>query len=267
LHHLADPKAGWRVLLSLLAPNGTMRVGLYRDRATADRRSTRHCRRARLSADRRRHSRPAANNHREKDEPRWKSLVQTIDFYSTSGCRDMFFNVMEHRLTIPDIKAFLNEQRLTFLGFELDPQIIEQFRQQNPTADALTDLDAREGIRGRQLADVPEHVCLLGLQKGRDGRRAEVAARDRALCGSEQQTNVATRSSVSAICFDPQRRRRASPARVLHWRRRVCRDVADAIGAFDLITAAKIESLLLDGNCWPLQSLREPCATSDRANR
>ena len=29
LHHLADPKAGWRVLLSLLAPNGTMRVGLY----------------------------------------------------------------------------------------------------------------------------------------------------------------------------------------------------------------------------------------------
>jgi 2-polyprenyl-3-methyl-5-hydroxy-6-metoxy-1,4-benzoquinol methylase len=29
LHHLADPKAGSRVLLSLLAPNGTMRVGLY----------------------------------------------------------------------------------------------------------------------------------------------------------------------------------------------------------------------------------------------
>jgi hypothetical protein len=49
---------------------------------------------------------------REKDEPRWKSLVQTIDFYSTSGCRDMFFNVMEHRLTIPNIKSFLGVSRL-----------------------------------------------------------------------------------------------------------------------------------------------------------
>ena len=83
---------------------------------------------------------------REKDEPRWQSLVQTIDFYSTSGCRDMFFNVMEHRLTIPDIKSFLDEQGFAFLGFELDPKIIEQFRQQNPGADALTDLDAWEAF-------------------------------------------------------------------------------------------------------------------------
>ena len=54
----------------------------------------------------------------------------------------MFFNVMEHRLTIADIKSFLDEQGFAFLGFELDPKILEQFRQQNPAADALTDLDA-----------------------------------------------------------------------------------------------------------------------------
>ena len=29
LHHLADPAAGWRLLLSLLRPNGLMLVGLY----------------------------------------------------------------------------------------------------------------------------------------------------------------------------------------------------------------------------------------------
>jgi ubiquinone/menaquinone biosynthesis C-methylase UbiE/tetratricopeptide (TPR) repeat protein len=29
LHHLADPETGWRALLSLLKPNGVMRVGLY----------------------------------------------------------------------------------------------------------------------------------------------------------------------------------------------------------------------------------------------
>ena len=36
-----------------------------------------------------------------QDEPRWKSLVRTVDFYSMSGCRDVFFHVMEHRFTIP----------------------------------------------------------------------------------------------------------------------------------------------------------------------
>jgi hypothetical protein len=95
------------------------------------------------------------------------------------------------------LKNMSRQPRLTFLGFELDPQIIEQFRQQNPTADALTDLDAREGIRGRQLADVPEHVCLLGLQKGRDGRRAEVAARDRALC--RQRTANKRRNALKRV--------------------------------------------------------------------
>lgn len=143
LHHLADPKAGWRVLLSLLAPNGVMRVGLYSEIA---RRSIVEARA--IVAER--GYPPTAEGIRalrqtiirEKDEPRWKSLVQTIDFYSTSGCRDMFFNVMEHRLTVPDIKSFLDAEAFAFLGFEVDPQIIEKFRQQNPGEDALTDLDA-----------------------------------------------------------------------------------------------------------------------------
>jgi SAM-dependent methyltransferase/tetratricopeptide (TPR) repeat protein len=143
LHHLADPKAGWRVLLSLLAPNGIMRVGLYS--ATA-RRSIVEARA--IVAER--GYRPTANGIRalrqtiirEKEEPRWASLIQTVDFYSTSGCRDMFFNVMEHRLTIADIKAFLEEQGFAFLGFELDAKIVEQFRQRHPATDVLTDLDA-----------------------------------------------------------------------------------------------------------------------------
>jgi 2-polyprenyl-3-methyl-5-hydroxy-6-metoxy-1,4-benzoquinol methylase len=143
LHHLADPQAGWRVLVSLLAPNGTMRIGLY---SAAARRSIVEARA--IVAER--GYPPTADGIRalrqtiirEKDEPRWASLVQTVDFYSTSGCRDMFFNVMEHRLTIADIKSFLDEQGFAFLGFELDAKIIDQFRQRNPAADADTDLDA-----------------------------------------------------------------------------------------------------------------------------
>ena len=36
LHHMADPWAGWRVLLSLLRPGGFMRVGLYSRLARRD---------------------------------------------------------------------------------------------------------------------------------------------------------------------------------------------------------------------------------------
>jgi 2-polyprenyl-3-methyl-5-hydroxy-6-metoxy-1,4-benzoquinol methylase len=143
LHHLADPKAGWRVLISLLAPHGIMRVGLYSALARQPIVEARA-----IVAER--GYQPTAEGVRalrqtiirEKDEPRWQPLVQTVDFYSTSGCRDMFFNVMEHRLTIADIKSFLDEQGFAFLGFELDPKIIEQFRQRHSAADALTDLDA-----------------------------------------------------------------------------------------------------------------------------
>jgi SAM-dependent methyltransferase len=147
LHHLADPKAGWRVLLTLLAPNAIMRVGLYSEAAR------RPIVEARAVVAKRGY--PATPEGiralrqtiiREKDELRWKSLVQTVDFYSMSGCRDMFFNVMEHRFIIPQIKSFLQDERLSFLGFELDPKVIEKFQQQNPGADALTDLSAWEAF-------------------------------------------------------------------------------------------------------------------------
>src|SRR5262249_56920303 len=36
LHHLADPTAGWRILLSLLRPGGFMHMGLYTELARSD---------------------------------------------------------------------------------------------------------------------------------------------------------------------------------------------------------------------------------------
>ena len=36
LHHMADPWAAWRALLTLLRPGGFMEIGLYSERARAD---------------------------------------------------------------------------------------------------------------------------------------------------------------------------------------------------------------------------------------
>jgi len=136
LHHLADPAAGWRVLLSLLRPHGLMLVGLYS--ATA---------RQSLAAA---HAFIAERGYRATSEDirtcrqeliRRSGMPPFRDFSSTSGCRDLLFNVMEHQFTIPQIEEFLDENRLTFLGFEqLPPDVLRQFQQQFPDTGAMRDL-------------------------------------------------------------------------------------------------------------------------------
>jgi 2-polyprenyl-3-methyl-5-hydroxy-6-metoxy-1,4-benzoquinol methylase len=138
LHHLADPAAGWRALLSLLRPHGLMLVGLY----SATARQSLTAARAFIAQ---RGYRPTPENIRSCRQ----ELIQRFglppfrDFSSTSGCRDLLFNVMEHQFTIPQIEAFLDDNHLTFLGFEqLPPDVIRQFQQQFPDADAASDLDS-----------------------------------------------------------------------------------------------------------------------------
>jgi len=142
LHHLADPMAGWRILLSLLRPIGEMRVGLYSEAARRaivkareliaerDYRATvkdiRTCRQEILRGD---------------VDGRWKWVTTSADFYSMSGCRDLLFNVMEHRFTIPEIMTFLDQQRLLFLGFDVELEVIRKFQQQFLGAATLNDLN------------------------------------------------------------------------------------------------------------------------------
>jgi 2-polyprenyl-3-methyl-5-hydroxy-6-metoxy-1,4-benzoquinol methylase len=142
LHHLADPKVGWRVLLSLLRPHGIMRIGLYSEaarRPVVEARALIAGRGDRATPEDIRAFRQTII--RNSGDQRWKMLLGNGDFYSTSGCRDLLFNVMEHRFTIPEIAAFLNEQGLSFLGFELDVRTIEKFQEQYPGPGALTNLD------------------------------------------------------------------------------------------------------------------------------
>jgi len=142
LHHLAAPESGWRMLLSLLRPKGEMRIGLYSETA---RRTVVDVRR--LIAER--GYRPTPEDirkcrheiMRDYDERGWRTVIEAADFYSMSGCRDLLFHAMEHRFTIPRIKAFLSEHGLSFLGFDIEPRTIERFQKQFPGSAALTELD------------------------------------------------------------------------------------------------------------------------------
>ncbi len=142
LHHLAEPLAGWKVLVSLLRPGGTMRIGLYSElarRVIVEARSRIAARNYRATADDIRRCRQEIFREAEQ----WKPLIGAKDFYSASGCRDLVVNVRDHRLTMPESAAFLNAHGLTSEGFEPfdDPAVLEKFRKQAPGTADETNLD------------------------------------------------------------------------------------------------------------------------------
>lgn len=128
LHHLADPFAGWRTLLSLLRPGGFMLLGFYSALARRYVVKAREIIAARgyssTADDIRSFRRDLARDPADE----LQSLSQYPDFYSTSECRDMLFHVQEHRLTLGQIESFLADIGLRFVGFELDRGVQEQYR-------------------------------------------------------------------------------------------------------------------------------------------
>lgn len=141
LHHMTEPMRGWRVLVSLLRAGGIMHIGLYSALARHDvvaartfiahggYRPTfddiRRCREAMMAAD---------------DGTPLKNLTKIGDFFSLSECRDLLFHIQEHRLSLPEIRRFLQEEGLQFLGFDIDDTVIGKYRARFPGAEA-TDLD------------------------------------------------------------------------------------------------------------------------------
>jgi SAM-dependent methyltransferase len=125
LHHLAEPPAGWRALLSLLRSGGFMHVGLYSELARHDIAAARQ-----FIAER--GYRPTVDDIRRCRQDLLNSPLKGVaragDFFSTSECRDLLFHIQERRLTIPEIKFFLTENDLKFIGFEFAPPIMQHYR-------------------------------------------------------------------------------------------------------------------------------------------
>ncbi len=165
LHHLADPSAGWRVLLSLLRPGGIMDVGLYSEtarRAVVEARSLIAARGYRPSTEDIRLFRrelSLTNSTFAKD------LVSSPDFYSTSGCRDLLFHVREHKFTIPEIAAFLSENNLAFLGFRLGAEVFDQFRIRFPGSGCPGQPRLLALLRAGQSTDIQLNVPICNPQE------------------------------------------------------------------------------------------------------
>jgi 2-polyprenyl-3-methyl-5-hydroxy-6-metoxy-1,4-benzoquinol methylase/tetratricopeptide (TPR) repeat protein len=124
LHHMREPFEGWRILLSLLRPDGIMHLGFYSEVARGDVAAARA-----FIAQRGYASTPEDIRRCRQDllQTPLSSVSRFSDFFSTSECRDLLFHVQESRMGIPAIKEFLDAHSLKFIGFDFKEAAAREF--------------------------------------------------------------------------------------------------------------------------------------------
>jgi SAM-dependent methyltransferase len=153
LHHMADPWAGWRKLISRLKPKGLMYIGLYSSISRANIATLRAspdypgpgCRDDAARAYR------AHLLRRSAGQPPTE-LVQSRNFYALNEFRDLVLHESEQHVSLSEIASFLNDAGLTFRGFSLEPAVLDDFAArfpQEPWPGKLEDWAAYEGENPR----------------------------------------------------------------------------------------------------------------------
>jgi SAM-dependent methyltransferase len=158
LHHMADPFAGWRALVDCLEPNGLMLLAFYSTaarRAIAQTRDWIKSEGFAATPDGIRACR--AELMKQDSQGALRTILTSPDFFSTSACRDLLFHVQEHNLSLEEISAFLDEQGLAFIGFEVAEPVIAAYRARFPDDPRAADLSNWS----RFEADNPETFAAM----------------------------------------------------------------------------------------------------------
>lgn len=145
LHHLADPWAGWQVLLSILRPNGFMKLGFYSEIARRNIVRIRNHISTQgygITIEDIRRCRQDLIDLNTSNE--FGGTLSSPDFFSISTCRDLLFHVQEHRMVLSDINIFLSENNLQFMGFEIEPHILQAYKLRFPNDLPATNLEQWE---------------------------------------------------------------------------------------------------------------------------
>ena len=175
LHHMADPVAGWRALLSCLRPGGVMRIGLYSAAARVSVRDAwKFANALGVKSDVagiRRFRREVIKQYWEhKQEPNapgqsYLAFLKGLDFYSTSMCRDLVFHVQEVQYTIAQVLSIIRDLDLTLLtlyfGNPKDQQTYAERFPEDPHRVSAACLLAFE----RECPDAFQRMINFGVQK------------------------------------------------------------------------------------------------------
>jgi SAM-dependent methyltransferase len=142
MHHMADPLAAWRGLVSILRPGGFMHIGLYSEIARQEVSEAWKFIAERgygKSADEIRRCRE--DIFALPDDAPIRQATLSPDFYSLSDCRDLLFHEHELRLTLPQIKRFLAENHLEFIGWDIEESFLKKYGEEFPNDKAMSNLD------------------------------------------------------------------------------------------------------------------------------
>ena len=142
LHHLENPFEGWEVLISLLRTHGLMRLGFYSEIARRDIVRVRNL----IIKEGVGSSAQEIRDYRKyllelKDSENYGFATSSLDFFSTSACRDLLFHVQEHRMNLKILAEFFKNHNLNFLGFDLDSNVIRSYKKRFPNDTSATNLD------------------------------------------------------------------------------------------------------------------------------
>jgi SAM-dependent methyltransferase len=164
LHHMEDALGGWRALIKLMKPDGVMLVGLYSAHARKEIVAAR-----KLIAERGYPPTPEGIRRCRQDlrsDPEQFKFMGLRDFYSVSECRDLMFHVHERQFTIPEIKAFLIENDLKFIGFEFTPPEAHVYHRDvfGRAGWSLSDLDRWDAYE-RANPDIFAGMYIFWVQK------------------------------------------------------------------------------------------------------
>lgn len=142
LHHMENAFTGWTRLRALLKPKGWMCIGLYSALARQDIIAAR-----KYIAEK--DYQPTLEGIRKCRQdllalPKgdlMHQVTESLDFYSSSSCRDLLFNAHETYFTIPQISEMLSKLHLHFLGFYFSqPGVRREYCKQYPDDPAMQSL-------------------------------------------------------------------------------------------------------------------------------
>jgi SAM-dependent methyltransferase len=142
LHHMNEPERGFDALRGLLKPGGSMFICLYSEAGR------RHVVKAQQAAAR--HGYPGTDEGIRAFRAACPGLLaeedlagtyRFPDFYVMAHCRDLLFNVIEHRFDIPRLKALLRSGGLEFVGFAVPDAVRQRYARMFPEDPGANDLD------------------------------------------------------------------------------------------------------------------------------
>ena len=125
LHHMRSPSQGLECLIETLKEDGLMKLGLYSNIARTEINKIRNLIKKNKIPFTNNSIHSFRQNMINDDHILINEFNTSIDFFSLSGFRDLYFNIQETQYNIPEIKKIINNYNLHFCGFEFQHNLYD----------------------------------------------------------------------------------------------------------------------------------------------